>query len=94
MMPGVVWDLVLNQLIRTYGDRLPASHIVYSAAAATIRDTEDSICPYLRLRNGETHFHNFMLHKQAEAGEINAWDLSLWDSLLMWIDSFLASRST
>lgn len=42
--------IIVNEIVRYYGEKLPISHIVYMAAACSIRDYEDSVWPYLRLR--------------------------------------------
>lgn len=87
--------IVLNEMIQLYGDKLPISHIIYLAAAASIEDYEDSLFPYLNERK-QTQFYNFMLHPIAERGEIQyEWgDLTPRGSLLTWLDTFLANPET
>jgi pimeloyl-ACP methyl ester carboxylesterase len=87
--------IVLNEMIQLYGDKLPISHIIYLAAAASIEDYEDSLFPYLDAKK-QTRFYNFMLHPIAERGEIQyEWgDLTPRGSLLTWLDTFLANPET
>jgi pimeloyl-ACP methyl ester carboxylesterase len=61
--------IIVNEIVRHYGEKLPISHIVYMAAACSIRDYEDSVWPYLRLgesQKAETYVHHLMLHPSAE----------------------------
>ena len=88
--------IVLNELLRLHGDdALPISDIVYLAGAASIRDYEDSIFPYLQ-KHPETKFYNLVLHPISESSEIQSdWlDLPPRGSLLDWLDSFLANPKT
>lgn len=95
--------MVLNELVRLYGDgdrpddtdALPVSNIVYLAGAASIRDYEDSIFPYLK-RHPETQFYNLVLHPISESSEmqLNFLDLPPRGSLLDWLDTFLADPNT
>lgn len=68
--------IVLNQIVRDYGEDLPISHIVYLAAACSIRDYQDTVWPYLQLQhfkdkstasNNITKIHHLMLHPKAES---------------------------
>jgi pimeloyl-ACP methyl ester carboxylesterase len=47
--------IVLNQLLREFGERLPIANIVYMAAACSIRDYQDTVWPYLQ-RHSSDHF--------------------------------------
>lgn len=105
-MKGRDWEVVLvghsmgtiliNELLRLFGDEdLSVSHIVYLAGAASIRDYEDSVFPYLK-SHPKTQFYNFTLHAISEGSEIqySFLDLTPRGSLLVWLDSFLADPQT
>jgi hypothetical protein len=94
--------IVLNKIIRDFGDRLPISNIVYMAAACSIRDYQDTVWPYLKHpRNRNVQFYNLMLHPKAEAqdsvplpviGEyVNPVPRG---SLLVWLDGFLTNPAS
>ncbi len=91
--------LIINEAIRRFGlpkEReitLPFNNIVYMAAAATLRDIETSVYPYLQNNSDHSFFH-LMLHKRAEEGEIPWVDLIPRGSLLVWIDQFLSNPLT
>jgi len=88
--------IVINELLHLFGDDgFPVSHIVYLAGAASVRDYENSVFPYLR-RHRETHFYNFVLHPVSELGEIqyDFLDLTPRGTLLEWLDTFLANPET
>lgn len=63
-------------------------HIVYMAAACTIRDYEDAVFPYL-MHEGDARAFHVMLHPDDELAESNAFNLAPSGSLLVWIDDFL-----
>ena len=88
--------LILNDLIRLYGDSnldFPIDEIVYLAAACTIRDFEKSVIPYLR-KNPLTKFYNLTLHPYGDAREKTYGDFLPRGSLLEWIDDFASNPST
>jgi len=89
--------IVLSNMLRDFG-ALPFNHIVYMAAAVTVREYEDSLFPYLS-RNADAQVYHLMLHQKAEAFErfdpgIPYVDLPPRGSLLVWIDDFLSAPST
>ena len=101
--------LIINEAIRRFGlpkerkASLPFNNIVYMAAAATLRDIETSVYPYLQNnypdleKNDPGHkFYHLMLHKRAEEGETlwKPFDLTPRGSLLVWIDQFLSNPLT
>jgi pimeloyl-ACP methyl ester carboxylesterase len=105
-MKGQQWELVLvghsmgsiviNELLRAFGDeQLPITHIVYLAGAASVRDYEDSVWPFLKT-HPQTQFHNFTLHPIEERSEIQygMLDLPPRGTLLEWLDHFLADPIT
>ncbi|UVT21184.1 MAG: hypothetical protein H8K03_04490 [Nitrospira sp.] len=105
-MKGEQWELVLvghsmgtiviNELLRSFGDdQLPVTHIVFLAAAASIRDYEDSVWPFMRT-HPQSKFHNFTLHPIEELSEIqySLFDLPPRGTLLEWLDHFLADPIT
>ena len=96
--------IVLNQMIREFGVKpaadvaLPFNRIVYMAGAATVRDYQDSLFPYLR-RNRNAHIYHLILHPKAEIRErfdpgIPYVDLPPRGSLLVWVDEFLSAPET
>ena len=68
-------------------------HIVYMAAACTVRDYESSVFPYLR-ENPGTNMHHLTLHPKAENEEIEAYDFGPRGSLLKWIDEYYTNPAT
>jgi pimeloyl-ACP methyl ester carboxylesterase len=105
--------IVLNQMIREFGLKtvtssdgkssttgvaLPFNRIVYMAGAATVRDYQDSLFPYLR-ENQNTRMYHLVLHPKAEVRErfdpgIPYVDLPPRGSLLAWVDDFLSAPET
>lgn len=93
--------IVLNHMIRDFGTSasgiMPFNRIAYMAAAATVRDYEDSIFPYLA-KNHDAEFYHLTLHKRAEIRDrwepIPYVDLPPRGSLLVWVDEFLANPGT
>ena len=105
--------IVLNQMIREFGLKtmdspegksvttgaaLPFNHIVYMAGAATVRNYQDSVFPYLRENRNAKIFH-LVLHPKAEVRErfdpgIPYADLPPRGSLLVWVDDFLSAPET
>lgn len=94
--------IVINELIREYGlhthsedQQLNITDIVFLAGAASIKDYEESVFPFLET-HPQTHFYNFMLHPIAERGEIqySFLDLPPRGSLLLWLDHFLSKPQT
>jgi hypothetical protein len=105
--------IVLNQMIREFGLKaatgsdgktatsgvaLPFNRIVYMAGAATVRDYQDSLFPYLRANRNAEVFH-LVLHPKAEVRErfdpgIPYLDFPPRGSLLVWVDDFLSAPET
>ncbi|MBI5775750.1 MAG: hypothetical protein HY444_00045 [Nitrospirae bacterium] len=105
--------IVLNQMIREFGLKtvtgsdgktsttgvaLPFNRIVYMAGAATVRDYQDSLFPYLR-ENQNARMYHLVLHPKAEVRErfdpgIPYVDLPPRGSLLAWVDDFLSAPET
>jgi hypothetical protein len=105
--------IVLNQMIREFGLRtetaldgkspaigvaLPFNRIVYMAGAATVRDYQDSLFPYL-LENRNARVFHLVLHPKAEVRErfdpgIPYVDFPPRGSLLVWVDDFLSAPET
>ncbi len=105
--------IVLNQMIREFGLKtvpgpdgptattgvaLPFNRIVYMAGAATVRDYQDSLFPYLR-ENQNARVYHLVLHPKAEVRErfdpgIPYVDLPPRGSLLAWVDDFLSAPET
>ena len=83
--------LIINELIRRYPE-INYQNIVYMAGAASIRDTFNSINPYLE-KHPDARFFNLTLHPQNEVEESNYWLLPR-GSLLVWIDDFYSLPHT
>jgi pimeloyl-ACP methyl ester carboxylesterase len=63
--------IVGNEMLKRHPD-LPFDKIIYMAAACSVKDCQDSVVPYLRLRKREKNpaqFYNLSLHPIAEAAE-------------------------
>lgn len=94
--------IIVNHIIRDFGDCLPIENIVFMASASTFKDYEAGLFPYMLMRKAnETKYripmpqvYNLMLHELAETRETNFWDLSPTGSLLVWIDNFLSTPLT
>ncbi len=78
--------IVLNEALRVH-QKLPITRIVYMGAASSIRQTENSVVPFLK-QNKNAKFHNLTLHPVAEVDETNTLDLVPRGSLLVWIDGW------
>lgn len=96
--------IVLNHLIQDFGlsasGPMPFNRIVFMAGAATLKDYEDSMFPYL-IKNPHAQFYHLTLNPRAEL--IDKWELSHYmghldpaprGSLLVWVDEFLANPGT
>jgi pimeloyl-ACP methyl ester carboxylesterase len=94
--------LVMNEIIRYYGDGLPIKKIVYMAAACPLHDYEDTVWPYLRrwAKKRNPQMYHLTLHPKAEIREkqtMLGFGVIDWvprGSLLVWIDSFLSQPNT
>lgn len=86
--------IILNRALRHFRE-LPVTRIVYMAPACSIADVESSVVPFLqRKKYRGTKFHVLTLHPQAEADEINAFDVVPRGSLLEWIDNFFSKPTS
>jgi hypothetical protein len=93
--------IVLNRLIHDFGTSpsgtMPFNRIVYMAAAASVKEYEDSVFPYLA-KNPRAQFYHLTLHARAEARDrwepVRYVDLPPRGSLLVWVDEFLANPAT
>jgi len=94
--------IVLNQILRetmALKLKLPIANIVYMAAAASVRDFQDSVLPYLQAHE-QTEFYNLTLHPIAEEREVYGQlgpvpiDPGPRGSLLVLIDNFLSKPLT
>ena len=87
--------IIVNHILRDFGNCLSIHNIVFMAAASTINDYKDSVYPYMLLRQKEgkdlPKVYHLMLHELAETSETNYWNLPPTGSLLVWIDNFLSS---
>lgn len=88
--------IVLNQVIRDFGDRLPILNIVYLAAACSIRDYQKTVWPYLSA-HPKAAFYNLIISDADDRQEIalpGYQNIAPRGSVLMWLDnSMLSSQS-
>jgi hypothetical protein len=68
-------------------DSLPIDNIVFMASAASLREFEVGVMPYLQ-HHDSTQFYNLTLHPLAELRESHLLRLAPYGSLLEWIDSY------
>jgi pimeloyl-ACP methyl ester carboxylesterase len=89
--------IVVNRIIRTAGDTLPIKHVVYLAAACSLKDYEDTMFPFLKSHTDVNLFH-LVLNRQAELRDRAArnitGDIAPRGSLLVWIDNFLGAPNS
>lgn len=93
--------IVLNRMVHDFGTSpsgtMPFNRIAYMAAAATVKDYEDNIFPYLA-KNSHAQFYHLTLHARAEVRDrwepIRYVDLPPRGSLLVWVDEFLSNPGT
>jgi pimeloyl-ACP methyl ester carboxylesterase len=77
---------------------LPVRDVVFMAAACSLREYRDSVLPFLSMpEHSDARMHHLVLSDWAEEHE--SWPKSWFEvvprgSLLVWIDSFLASPET
>jgi len=88
--------IVMNEIIRSFS--LNFENIVYMAGAASVRDYQDTIFPYLKT-HPQTQVYHLVLHPLAEIrdrwGDKYFWiDPPMRGSLLVWIDQFLSRPET
>jgi pimeloyl-ACP methyl ester carboxylesterase len=85
---------IVNEMIRAYPD-LDYRNIVYMAGADSIRNTFNSVLPYLNdpVHRGTT-FYNLTLHPQAEVEEFRGLGFLPRGSLLVWVDNFFSTPHT
>jgi pimeloyl-ACP methyl ester carboxylesterase len=83
---------IVNDLVRRTPNVCYAN-IIYMAGADSMRDTHDSLVPYLK-RHKKTQFYLLTLHPQAEIEESHGAGFVPRGSLLVWIDDFFSSPLT
>jgi pimeloyl-ACP methyl ester carboxylesterase len=95
--------IVVNEVLRRWGERLPISDIVYMAAACSVRDYQDTVWPFLEHAQATPgrqvpRVHHLMLHPKAEAQDTGlSWPVLYpfpRGSLLVWLDGFLTNPAT
>jgi pimeloyl-ACP methyl ester carboxylesterase len=79
--------MVTNQAFAEHPD-LPVDHLVYMAAACSIRDFQQSAGRYIEKHN--TPFYNLSLHPRAELDEVEVSGIPVRGSLLVWVDEFFS----
>lgn len=94
--------IIVNQILREAMElqlKLPITNIVYMAAAASVRDVQDSVLVYLQ-EHEKAKFYNLTLHPIAEEREAYGhlgpvlFDPGPRGSLLVLIDNFLSKPLT
>lgn len=95
--------IILNQILRESMQlelKLPITNIVYMASAASVRDTLDSVLPFLQ-QDDKAKFYNLTLHpvaEERESYEPRAFRIPVGPgprgSLLVMIDNFLSAPLT
>ena len=71
-------------------DSLPIDNIVFMAGAASLREFEVGVMPYLE-RHQNTQFYNLTLHPLAELRESHLLRFPPYGSLLEWVDGYYAN---
>lgn len=90
--------MIANNLLRMAASRTNWTEpvfdeVVYMAAAASVRDLETSVVPYLQ-KFATVEFSMLTLHPANESREVNKWGFVPRGSLLTWIDAgFERTRS-
>jgi hypothetical protein len=84
--------IVASEIVRT-SDSLAFDHVVFMAAAASVREVEVGVLPYLQ-RHNTTEFYNLTLHPKADLKEQTIFGFGPNASLLEWIDAYLAKPGT
>jgi pimeloyl-ACP methyl ester carboxylesterase len=85
---------IANEMLRAYPD-LDYRDIVYMAGADSIRNTFNSVLPYLdKPAHRSTTFYNLTLHPQAEVEEMSGFGFLPRGSLLIWVDNFFSTPNT
>lgn len=86
--------IVANHLLRNAED-LKIDHIVYMAAACSVREYEDSVLPYMRQPAGrDTEMWHLVLNDLAEVRDQYFFELPPSGSLLVWVDHFFTQPHT
>jgi hypothetical protein len=84
--------IVASEVLRAK-DSLPIDNIVFMAAAASIRETEETVVPYLE-RHPTTQFYNLTLHPMSDRREADFYRVAPYGSLLEWIDAYFGHTET
>ncbi len=99
-------SIVLNEMVRRSTGRVHYDTIVYMAAAASVRDWQRCVIPYLAAQHpvpstapsttqpALTQFYNLTLHPVDDLRDNEYYDLIPRGSLPVWIDDFLANPVT
>jgi hypothetical protein len=83
--------IVASQILRY--DKLPIDNIVFLASAASMRETNESVTPFLQSHK-KTEFYSVTLHPLAEQRESHLFSLTPHGSLLAWIDAYFGHIET
>jgi pimeloyl-ACP methyl ester carboxylesterase len=84
--------IVATEILRR-NDSLPIDNLVFMASAATSREVESTVVPFME-RNPKTEFYNLTLHPLADKRESHFFRIPPYGSLLEWIDSYFGHTET
>jgi hypothetical protein len=84
---------ILKRSEQSEGRYLQVDNIVFMAAAASVKEFQDSVVPYLQ-RHEAARFYNLTLHPWAEENDKEYWDVVPRGSLLVWIDTYATAPET
>jgi hypothetical protein len=84
-------SMVTNEAFALFPD-LPASNIVFMAAASSIRQFANTTGRHIATYH--TPFYNLSLHPRAELDEVEVYGVPVRGSLLTWIDEFFESPAS
>jgi pimeloyl-ACP methyl ester carboxylesterase len=84
--------IVATEILRR-NDSLPVDNVVFMASAATSREVESTVIPFME-RNRRVQFYNLTLHPLADKRESHFFRIPPYGSLLEWIDSYFGHTET
>ena len=89
--------IVMNRILREFGDELPIRSVVYMAAASSIQDYKQSVFPFLE-NHPQAQIYHLTLHDTADIRDrwnlFPGFDPPPRGSLLIWVDDFLSDPKT
>lgn len=85
--------IAINELLARFKDDLPIDDVVFMAGAASIRESQRSVEPFLA-QNPNARFYNLMLHPINDRDERSFGDTVPSGSLLFWVDEMYEQPKT